>query len=146
MTTEVPQVDREEIILRRIYIGPGYFNPASTPPVERGAFLPNSWDVDGISLYIERLTSAGDLVRNARLPMSQYVVARMKANDFYNLGLSLVPDQRPDDLPGHVIVREFTHDNYKNRPEWKLRIKEAAALLAKIASGDLLKFEEVTPT
>ena len=94
MTTEVPPVDPEETILRRIYIGPGsgYFNSANTPPVERGAFLPNSSDVDGISLYIERLTSAGDLVRNARHPMSQYVVARMKANDFYNLGLTIVPD------------------------------------------------------
>jgi hypothetical protein len=62
MSDDVPPIDPNETLLRRIPVTPGFFDPAKAPPVQAGAFRPNEGDTDGISIYRERMISPSELV------------------------------------------------------------------------------------
>ena len=128
-------IDPDEPILRRIPVKQGYYDPRKVPPVEAGSFRPNSNDTDGLSFYLEREISAQDLAASGN-PDTQYVVARLLARDLCAQGLTLVADQQPGDLPGHLITPEInihTYSNSHTRP----RIKEVCRALTRIANQNI---------
>ena len=114
MSDDAGAVAPEEPILRKIPKVQGYYNPKKSPPIEPGAFSPNSKDVDGISCFLELSMSVESLIESsAPRPPSQLVIVRLLAKDFYDLGLSLIRTFGPDDLPGHAVVPELNRATTK---------------------------------
>ena len=102
MSQGATPIDPNELILRRIPAREGYYEPRKVPPVSKGAFQPSGRDIDGLSFNLEREVSAETLAMSGTVG-TPYAVARLRAGDLYALGLTLVPDQQPGDLPGHLI-------------------------------------------
>ena len=118
MSDDAYAVPSEEPILRKIPKTQGYFDPRKKPPIERGAFSPNAKDIDGLSCFLERLMSIESLVElSAPRPPSEIVIVRLRARDFYDLGLTLRRTFDPDDYPGHVIVPELNREDYENQKQ-----------------------------
>jgi hypothetical protein len=118
MSDDAYDVPSEEPILRKIPKAQGYFDPRKKPPIERGAFSPNAKDIDGISCFLERLMSIELLVEiSAPRPPSEIVIVRLRAKDFYDLGLTLRRTFDPGDYPGHVIVPELNREDYENQKQ-----------------------------
>jgi len=136
MSEGSPPFDPEERVLRRIFVGAGFYDPEKAPPVEAGAFRPNSHDGDGLSFYLEREVSAERLAGAAGKPADHYVVARLRAGDLYDLGLTLKPTPGTGDLPGHVVVPEINTGAYKDKAQ-KARLSELCLRLAEVASRDI---------
>lgn len=135
MSDDVPPIDPDEFLLRRIPITGGYFDPKKSPPVQPGAFRPNSGDTDGISIYRERLISAFELVTKTKRPPGSTMVARFRASDLQAIGVALEPKQEQGDLPGHVVIPEVNHADYASRDSDKNnRPTELCKLLADLAN------------
>ena len=137
MNQEIAPIDPKETILRRVVISPGYYNPTKAPPIEAGAFRPGSNDTDGLSFFLEREISPATLAASGKSATCGYVVARLRACDIFNLGLSLLPTQSESELPGHLIIPEINTTSYSDGTK-RPKIKEAMAALAKIASRDIV--------
>jgi hypothetical protein len=137
MSDEVPPLDPSEPIIRRIAKAPGFYNAAAAPPFERGAFSPNDQDTDGISLYIERETSVADLLAAAPKDPSCYVVVRLTVADFQKLELTVRPDVKEGDLPGHVLIPELNRKDYKD-PLKSGKLKEKLFILSRIANDNII--------
>ena len=129
-------VDPDETVLRRIPEIAGYYDPSKAPPVGVVAFRPTPDDTDGLSFYLEKETSAAELIASGK-PGKHYTVARMRAGDLYELGLHLIPDQQPGDLPGHLILPEGNLKTY-NDPAQKHRVKEVCKNLSDLANKGLI--------
>lgn len=138
MSEDGTSIGPDEPILRRIIKSPGYYDPIKAPPVEAGAFRPNDKDVDGLSFYLERKLSVSALIEAASKPADHYIVARFRAGDLHALNLSLIPDEQPGDLPGHLIVPEINWVDYHDS-EKKRRIKEWCFALARLASKGIVE-------
>src|SRR5262249_23609773 len=115
MSDDAPPIDPDEVLLRRIPITGGYFDPKKSPPVQPGAFRPNAGDTDGISIYRERLLSALKLVASTKRAPGTTKVARLLARDLQALGVTLEPKQEEGDLPGHVVIPEINYGDYDSR-------------------------------
>jgi hypothetical protein len=138
MSGEAPLIDPDEPILRRIARSPGYYNPQKAPPVESGAFRPNKNDTEGLSVYLERDVSPAELVAATNKPADRFLVARLKAADFYGLGLSLVPNPQPEGPAGHVLVPEINFNAYNDHSK-RAAIKEVMLALAELASRNIVR-------
>jgi hypothetical protein len=99
-------IDPDEPILRRIPVTPGYFDPIKAPPVQAGAFRPSSTDDDGLSFYRERELSVSELIAGTGRAAGSFAIARFKARDLLDLGLTLQPKQEAGDLEGVPILVE----------------------------------------
>lgn len=137
MSGEPPPIDSDEPILRRIVKAPGFYDPQKAPAVGRLAFTPNQHDTDGLSVYLEHEVSPAELVAAAKKPADHYLVARLKAADFYKHGLSLVPDPQPEGPRGHVLVPEINLTAYNDRSK-KSWVKEVTLALAELANGNIV--------
>lgn len=137
-------IDPDEPILRRVANCPGFYDRQKAPPVGRGAFTPNSSDTDGLSFYLERFISPSELVAATKKPLEKYLVVRFLARELYALGLTLYPDQQPDDSPGHLLVREITYPIYKD-PVRKKKLKEIILQLAQLASERIVLGHSIPP-
>ena len=104
----------------------------STPP----RFAPLPQDQDGLSFFRERLISAEQVARSARQPAENYIVARYRAGDLFDLGLTLTPTNDSDDPPGHVVVIELGNSGYN---ENRRLCKERHKRLAELGSRDVIK-------
>jgi hypothetical protein len=123
MSEAARPIDPDEPILRRIPIVPGYFDPAKAPPVQAGAFRPHPNDHDGLSFYRERELSVAELVAKTNKAPGSFAIARLKARELMDLGLTLQPKQEEGDLPGHLIVPEINVNTY-NDPAQRHRVKK----------------------
>lgn len=127
-----------EAFLRRIPISAGYYNPARTPPIEKGAFTPTRDDDDGLSFFLETATPAEVLAHSARSG-KVCKVARFLASEIFALGLTLTPDQQPGDLPGHHLVKEINLATYKSTDlQVRQKINELCIELARMANSRLV--------
>jgi hypothetical protein len=135
MSDAAPPIDPDEFLLRRIPVQKGYYDPEKAPPVEAGAFRPNPNDIDGISIYRERLLSVSALVAGTDKAASGFTIARLVARDLLALGFTLEPKQEEGDLPGHVIVPEINVATYKDPDLQKRgRVKNLCKSLADLAN------------
>ncbi len=81
----------------------------------RGAFTPNSNDTDGISLFDARLTTPQAVKEDTEQPAGEYRVVEISEAQLWDLGFTVTPtrdDAEPGELPGHVVVPEFSHQAY----------------------------------
>ncbi len=129
-----PSISPDEWILRRIHIN--HYDPHRPIPIDAASFRPSPQDQDGLSFFRERLISAEQVARSARQPAENYIVARYRAGDLFDLGLTLTPTNDSDDPPGHVVVIELGNSGYN---ENKRLCKERHKRLAELGSRDVIK-------
>jgi hypothetical protein len=134
-------IEPEDFILRRCLIADGYYDKHKDPPVATGAFRPNEGDTDGISLYLERLLSIRELildtVNRTGKPAERWAVIRLRAQNVYAIGLSIVATSDKEDLPGHVIIPQINHIDYIGK-SGKRRIKEWIETLVNVGSKNVV--------
>ena len=134
MTDQQDPVSPDEYVLRRIPKDKSRYNPSLPEPVQRVAFQPSEWDVDGISVFRELFVSAAALAK-AGTNNNGYCVARLSVSDLIALGLTIVPDPRNDQPPGHAIISELSISEMKQN---KAKCKEIQRRLAKLAGINIV--------
>lgn len=129
MTADEP-VEPQEYLLHRVH--PNNFDETQPTPILRCEFEPKPRDVDGISFYREKVSSAEGLAATGKTPGIYYVV-RVKAKDLQDLGLTVIPTT--GNLPGHVSVPELSYQEFcKDKPT----SKELQRKVAILASRDIV--------
>jgi len=127
-------VSPDEYVLRRIPKDKSRYDPSLNEPVQRIAFEPSKWDVDGISVFREFFVSAAALAE-AGTNNNGYCVARLSVSTLIALGLTIVPDPRNDQPPGHAVIPELSISKMKQN---KTKCKEIQRELAKLASRNII--------
>jgi hypothetical protein len=135
MNEELEPVGDQEFILRRVHNS--YYDANFPVPVQRGAFRPNEQDLTGISVYRERFVRAPSDVLDAVKPEKRgmYYVARLSVRALTSLGLTVVPDPDPQDIPGHCIIPELSWPKYQVDHD---RLADIQQQLAKLGSQDIV--------
>ncbi len=125
-------ITADEIVLRRIHQnhcardGPQLILPA--------AFRPTGDDVEGLSVFRASLVLAAQVAAAGRKP-GEYFVAALSVGALLQLGLTVVADDQPGDLPGHALIPELSGPAYQ---QGKKSLKLIVAELARIASQHIV--------
>lgn len=101
MNSQHDPISDDEFLLRRVLRGDVDVN--LPVPVQREGFRPTTRDIDGISLFRERFVSPSEVANGNKGPTEYYVI-RLRASDIRGLGLSILPDVKDDQLPGHSLI------------------------------------------
>ena len=121
--SERDAVGDAEWLLRKVPSGnAAYYDPSLKTPLQRIAFRPNEYDVDGISFFRETFVSPRSLGYEGRKP--PYYVVRLRARQVAAIGLRILPLPDPDQPPGHLVLRELCYKARQTVAE-----KEAASRL-----------------
>jgi hypothetical protein len=125
---EVPPIDPEELLLRRIsrMFYPDPDHPKSPQWI---AFRPTDKDLDGLSVGRRRLVVSIEQFSYAPDHTKQHCVAQVGASQVFSLGLSVVPKPIQGDR-SHAIIPEMNVRDYKADKAKKLKIQEWASRLA----------------
>lgn len=134
MTDQQDPISPDEYVLRRIPKDKNRYDPSLNEPVQRIAFEPSKWDIDGISVFRERFVSATDLAK-AGTNNNGYCVARLSVSNLFALGLTIVPDPRDDQPPGHALIPELSISEMKQN---KTKCKETQRELSKLAGRNII--------
>lgn len=134
MTDQQDPISPDEYVLRRIPKDKSRYNPSLPEPVQRIAFEPSKWDVDGISVFRELFVSADALVK-AGTNNNGYCVTRLSVSELIALGLTIVPDPRNEQPPGHAIIPELSISEWNQN---KTKCKEIQRKLAKLAGMNII--------
>ncbi len=132
MTQESDPITAQEFVLRRIHKNQVILT--SPTPIQRNAFEPKPRDDTGISVYREAIVSAA-AVAAAGAKAGEYYVARLAITDLIRLGLTLIPDPQPGELPGHCVIPELTWQSFQQN---KQSSKEVQRNLAQLASQNIV--------
>ncbi len=136
-------VSPEEFILRRVPANQDFIDESLLLRVQRVAFEPKKkHDINGLSVYRERFVSAERVAAAGRSPAGYYVV-RLQAKDYLDLGLTLHPDPKPDELPGHTLIPRLNADSMKNH---KNESKDLQKKLADRATASTLLGPFIPPS
>jgi hypothetical protein len=135
MCEELEPVGAQGFVLRRVH--PSYYKAGLAIPIQRGAFVPTQNDTTGISVYRERFTRApADVLRAVKEEKrGLFYVARLQVRDLAGLGLTVVPDPYPEDIPGHCVIPQLSRANYDADYD---RLAEVQVHLARLASQDIV--------
>ncbi len=87
--------------------------------------------------FREPFVSPADVANAGNRGPAGYYVVRLRAAEVTALGLSIVPDPRDDQLPGHALIPELS---FQAMTKDKNKSKELQRKLAKLA-GDGIVFE-----
>ena len=85
-------------------------------------------------MFRELFVSAAALAK-AGTNNNGYCVARLSVSDLIALGLTIVPDPRNDQPPGHAIISELSISEMKQN---KAKCKEIQRRLAKLAGINIV--------
>ena len=132
--TQNDPVKRDEYVLRRIPNNPDWYVASLPIQIQRVAFAPNAKDTDGLSIFRELFVTPERVAHAGRNPAGYYV-ARLAVSKLLELGLSVVPDPRADEPPGHALIPEMSHAAAKNS---KTKSREVQLQLAKLASSAIV--------
>ena len=135
MPDENDPIEDGEVLLRAVpNDGNRYQADHARGPILRLAFQPAPNDQNGISLFREAFVSPADVA--AALPKAgDYYVARLLTADIRGLQLSLVPDPRSDQPPGHCLIPELTPATHDAKRPWA---KEVEGKLAELANRNIV--------
>jgi hypothetical protein len=130
MSEELEPVGDQEHVLRRVHVN--HFRDGLPTPIQRAAFRPNEQDTAGISVYRERFVSSYADVLTIVKPEKRgnYYVSRLCVRAVRGLGLDVVPDPDPGDIPGHSIIPELSWSRYQADYDRLADIQEQLAVLA----------------
>lgn len=129
-------VTPDEFVLRRVH--KNHFDPALPVPVQPVSTRPTASDDTGLSVYREAHypgNPAGILAQVEDAKKSNYYVCRVRVADLDALGLTVRPEQGPDDLPGHCVIPEL------NRPAYdadKAALADQILALAELLGRDIV--------
>jgi hypothetical protein len=90
-------------------------------------------DTDGLSLFRLDFISAKALARRSQNKKGVYV-ARLKVADILKQGFTVEPKINPA-VPGHVIIPELNHADYKKQ---KAKLQDQVFMLAKLAGQHIV--------
>ena len=65
------------------------------------------------------------------------MIVRFRAADLFQMGLSLIRTDDPDDLPGHHVIPEINRRAYED-PQQKPRLKELGKALVDLAKRNIV--------
>jgi hypothetical protein len=135
MNGELEPVSDQEYILRRVHAN--HFQADLPTPIQRAAFCPSKSDQTGLSCYRERFVETYLQVLTAVPPdrRGKYYVCRLCVSDLMRLGLTVVPDPSPQDIPGHCIIPELSKPKYDANHD---RLAEVQFELAILGSRDIV--------
>lgn len=99
------QVEKDELIYRRVLDKTGFYKPDRPHPLSPKAFRPVPRDIDGISVtranYVGRdplaAAALGEAGRN-------YYIIEIRAGDLEAIGLTVQPSPIPPDDLGHAVI------------------------------------------
>ena len=134
---EHDSVSQDEKVLRRILKNPEYYKPGLPIPIQYRAFYPTKEDEDGLSLFRELFTTAGDVAKGKN--PKGYAVARLLVAAINELDLTVLPDPQPQpELPGHSLIPELNYNDKEKNKAAKRKFKDIGFELAKIAGRDMV--------
>jgi len=125
------------VLMRWVASDPGRFNPARSPALQPGAFIPGPADTDGISMSLLNVhfRSPGEYLQscaNGRV-RTYGGVAALSVSQVLGLGLTVARTPTAED-PGHVSITEMNAPDYVHA---KQAIKGFAARLAEMATVEI---------
>ena len=127
-------VSDDEYVLRRILSD--YYDPSLRDPVHSQGFYPTKNDTNGISVFRDLFVTP-DLVANSGKNPKGYYVARLRVSEIRALGLTVIPDPKDDQLPGHALIPKLCIIEYaKNKNDIKFLMHKLATL-----AGNEIVFE-----
>jgi hypothetical protein len=129
MSEELEPLGELEFVLRRVH--KNHFDPRLANPIQRVAFRPNEGDDTGLSVYRARFVKAyvDVLLKVKAEKRGHYYICRLQVCDLTKLGLTVVPDPDPEDIPGHCIIPELSWPNYQADHDRLADIGDELALL-----------------
>jgi hypothetical protein len=135
MTEELEPVGDQEHILRRVHVN--HYRDGLPSPIQRAAFRPNEQDTTGIPVYRERFVSSYADVLTIVKPEKRgnYYVSRLSVRALRGLGLDVVPDPDPGDIPGHSVIPQLSWSNYQADHD---RLADVQEQLAALGSQDIV--------
>ena len=141
MADQQDPISPDEYVLRRISKDKNRYDPSLPQPIQRLSFEASpldkngvSPDINGISVFREIFVSA-EAVAKAGGGARGYCVVRLRASDVTALGLTIIPDPRDDQLPGHALIPEL---GFLQMKQDKLKCKELQRHLVKLACNSIV--------
>ena len=134
MKGEHEPVTGDEFVIRLIW--GDYYKEGLPLPVQPAAFQPRNSEVEGISVFREAcLSSPQDVLRViAAEKRDRYQLARLRATDLAELGLSIKPEPI-ETVPGHAVIPELNATAYAAN---RLASKVLQKRLAELASRQII--------
>lgn len=125
-----------EYVLRRIVNQKDFYDATLDQPVVRTACCPTKNDVDGLSVFRELFVSPEEVAAAGTNPAGYYV-AKLLVADILDLGLTVIPDPKPEQLEGHSLVPELTYviTHEKATKKWA---KDKTRALAELAGNNIV--------
>ena len=101
-------------------------------------FRPTDKDTDGISVFRALFVSPDRVASSGKNPKGYYV-ARLCVSDIISLGLTVIPNPKDDQLPGHALIPTLSIVAYnKNKEDCKVLMYKLAIL----AGNDIVYTQE----
>jgi hypothetical protein len=134
MAEEHDVISADEFLLRRIHKN----HVDAGPPMVVGfaSFRPAPEDVDGLSVFREKLISALHVAASGRKP-GEYYVVRLAVVALQSLGLTVVADDQPTSSLGHALIPELSLAACQAD---KRHTREIQHRLAELASHSIVQF------
>ena len=135
---ESDPVGDDEFLLRAIPNSVNYIKQSMQAwRIDPYAFRPNkNRDPDGMSFFREDFVSRRKVSKACRHPDGARV-ARLRAKDVRALDVTIKPDPRDDELPGHVIIPEMNFAASKDQAR-RRKIQDLEQKLAALAGEQSL--------
>lgn len=126
-------IDPAEFVLRRVHRS--HYDPSLPVPVQKAAACPNKNDDKGLSVFREQNYTAdprGILANVDPTKRDNILIARVRVADLNAIGLTVVPDEGPQHLPGHCAIPELRRAVYEaDKPALADTILALAKLLSR---------------
>ena len=124
----------DEIVLRRIPNIKDFIDIELAQPIARVAVGPNRNDIDGLSVFRANFVTPKQLA-DAGSNRNGYYIASIKVEELNMIGLTVIPDAKDDQLPGHALIPEL---KYSKRRSDKNNMKPLLLKLACLASQNIV--------
>jgi hypothetical protein len=128
MTASADPVRPDEFVLRRIH--KNHCSADLPRVVHLAGFRPSREDATGLSVFREAYVSAAQVAASGR-KAGEYTVVRLSVEALARLGLTVVPDEDPDGLPGHAVIPQLSFPEYERD---KQRLKDILLELARLGT------------
>ena len=136
---ELHRIPGDAHVLRRVHKNDVDFTQPI--PVLPRAFRPSSLDTDGLSVYLdeqhggpapEQIAAAG------RGGSESYVIVQFLVSDLRRIGLDVVPNEIPDELPKHALIPELNVVDYQADKQSKRHQKVLQMKLSELATDAIV--------
>ena len=142
MDAPAVSISPAEFVLRRV--PKGHYDATLPVPVQKAAACPTPNDHKGLSVDLERYYSGdprGILAQIDPAKRDSFRISRVLVADLQSIGLSVVPDEGPEHLPGHCAIPELRRAVYEAN---KLALADTILALTKLLSRGVIDSPSTT--